>query len=169
MNDISIRRAARADLPRLLDIYNHYIVNTPVTFDTEPKTLAEREEWFGQFSDRGKFQCFVADRGGSAAGWVSSTRFKQKDAYATTVETSIYLAPGETGKGAGRSLYEALFAALKSENLHMAFAGVVLPNDRSIGLHRSMGFRQAGVQPQIGRKFDRYWDIAQMFKCLDGD
>lgn len=167
MNDITIRRAERADLPALLGIYNHYVLHTPVTFDIEPRTLAQRGEWFSGFHDSGKYQCFVPVRGGAAIGWVCSARFKEKEAYATTIETSIYLAPDETGKGLGRRLYETLFAALKGEDIHRVFAGATLPNDASVNLHRAMGFRQIGVQPEVGRKFGRFWDVALLFRDMD--
>ncbi len=62
MTDITIRMAERADLPALLDIYNHYILTTPITFDIEPRTLAQRQAWFEQFSVTGKYRCFVAAR-----------------------------------------------------------------------------------------------------------
>lgn len=167
MSDITIRRAEAADLPALLDIYNHYVLNTPITFDIEPRTLEQRREWFRQFADRGKYQCFVADEGGVAIGWASSSRFKDRAAYDTTIETSIYLAPDATGKGLGRSLYETLFAAIEGEDVHRIFAGATLPNDASVALHRSMGFRQVGVQPEVGRKFGKFWDVALFFRNMN--
>src|SRR5258708_28242915 len=104
MADISIRRAEQADLPELLAIYNHYVVNSPVTFDLEPRTLAQRQEWFDGFSATGKYQCFVALRDDRPIGWACSARFKEKAAYDTSIETSVYLAPNEAGKGRGRRL-----------------------------------------------------------------
>ena len=167
MTDTTIRRAGPADLPALLDIYNHYVLNTPVTFDIEPRTLAQRREWFSQFSDSGRYQCFVPVRDGRALGWVCSARFKEKEAYATTIETSIYLAPGEDGKGLGRRLYETLFDALAGEDIHRIFAGTTLPNEASVNLHKAMGFRLVGVQPEVGRKFGKFWDVAQFFKDVN--
>ena len=164
MTDTTIRRAEPADLPALLDIYNHYVLNTAITFDIEPRTLAQRREWLDGFSGTGKYQCFVPVRDGKPVGWVCSSRFKEKEAYATTIETSIYLAPGETGKGMGRRLYETLFDAISGEDIHRVFAGATLPNDASIGLHKAMGFRQIGVQPEVGRKFGKFWDVALFFR-----
>lgn len=166
MTDLVIRSAEQGDLPALLDIYNHYVVNTPVTFDLEPRTLAQRQEWFDQFSVTGKYRCFVAARGATAVGYACSARFKEKEAYATSIETSIYLAPGEGGKGLGRRLYESLFAALKGEDIHRAFGGVTLPNPASVGVHTALGFGHIGTYPEIGRKFGRYWDVALYVKPL---
>src|SRR5215475_9057298 len=118
MSDVSIRRAEPGDLPALLDIYNHYVLNTPVTFDVEPRTLEQRREWFEQFSVQGRYRCFVAEHGGRAAGWACSARFKEKAAYETTIETSIYLAPEVAGRGLGRALYATLFEALEGEDIH---------------------------------------------------
>jgi phosphinothricin acetyltransferase len=166
MTDTTIRRATLADLPALLDIYNHYVLNTPVTFDVEPRTLDQRRDWFGQFSDAGRYQCFVPVRDDRAIGWVCSARFKEKEAYATTIETSIYLATDATGMGLGRKLYETLFDAISGEDIHRIFAGATLPNAASVNLHRAMGFRQVGVQPEVGRKFGKFWDVALLFKDM---
>lgn len=160
MSDITIRRAEPGDLPALLDIYNHYILTTPVTFDIEPRTLAQRREWFAQFQAGGRYRCFAALRAGAAIGWSCSARFKEKAAYETTVETSIYLAPDATGRGLGRRLYGTLFDALAGEDIHRVFAGVTVPNDASVALHKAMGFELVGAYREVGRKFGRFWDTA---------
>jgi len=167
MTDITIRMAERADLPALLDIYNHYILTTPITFDIEPRTLAQRQAWFEQFSASGRYRCFVAVKGDRPIGWSCSAQFKEKAAYATTIETSIYLAPDAHGFGLGRRLYETLFDALKGEDVHRAYAGITLPNDASAGVHKALGFRLIGVQPEVGRKFGQYWDVALFFREMD--
>ena len=166
MKDATIRRAEPSDLPALLDIYNHYVLNTAVTFDIEPRTLEQRREWFSQFSERGRYQCFVAAKDGVAVGWASSSRFKERAAYDCTIETSIYLEQAATGLGLGRSLYEALFEAIAGEDIHRIFAGATLPNDASVRLHLAMGFTQFGVQSQIGRKFGRFWDVALFLRPM---
>jgi len=166
MTDITIRMAERADLPALLDIYNHYILTTPITFDIEPRTLIQRQAWFEQFSATGKYRCFVAARADKPIGWACSAQFKEKAAYATTIETSIYLAPDEHGRGLGRRLYNTLFDALKGEDIHRAFAGVTLPNDASVGLHRAVGFEHIGTYAEVGRKFGRYWDTGLFIRPM---
>lgn len=166
MSDVIIRRAAPSDLPGLLDIYNHYVATTHVTFDVEPRTLAQRQEWLDQFGERGRHQCFVAARDGHAVGWACSVRFKDRSAYDTSVETSVYVAPGEQGRGLGRRLYEALFAALAHEDVHRAFGGIAQPNDASVAVHRALGFEHVGTYREVGRKFGRYWDVAWYAKAL---
>ena len=160
MTDVSIRYAKQSDLPALRDIYNYYVVNTPVCFDLEPRSLAQRQEWFDQFATSGKYRCFVASRGEAPIGYACSAKFKEKEAYATSIETSIYLAPGEGGKGLGRRLYETLFEALKGEDIHRAFGGVTLPNEASVAVHKAAGFGLIGTYNQIGRKFGKFWDVA---------
>lgn len=166
MSDVSIRYATQSDLPALLDIYNHYVVHTPVCFDLEPRTVAQRQEWFDQFARDGKYRCFVADRAGTPIGYACSAKFKEKEAYATSIETSIYLKPGEGGKGLGRRLYETLFDALKGEDIHRAFGGVTQPNEASIAVHKALGFELIGTYNQIGRKFGKFWDVALYLKPL---
>lgn len=166
MTDPTIRAAEPADLPALLDIYNHYVLTTPVTFDIEPRTLEQRRAWFDQFSRQGRYRCFVAERRGRAIGWACSARFKEKAAYETTIETSVYLAPDAVGQGLGRALYAALFAALKDEDIHRAFAGVTVPNDASVALHEKMGFECVGTYLEVGRKFGRFWDTALFMRTM---
>jgi len=130
-----------------------------VTFDIEPRTLEQRQAWFDNFAPNGRHQCFVAARGGQPIGWACSGRFKDRAAYDTSVETSIYLAPGEVGKGLGRRLYQTLFEALAGEDVHRAFGGITLPNEASVGLHLAMGFSHVGTYREVGRKFGRFWDV----------
>ncbi|MBV8976170.1 MAG: N-acetyltransferase [Alphaproteobacteria bacterium] len=167
MNPPTIRPARASDLPALLDIYNHYILTTPVTFDIEPRTLAQRQEWFAQFSQTGRYRCFVAEEAGQAVGWACSARFKDKQAYETTIESSIYLAPAAAGRGLGRRLYETLFEALRGEDIHRVFAGVTVPNDASVALHRAMGFELVGTYSEVGRKFGRFWDTALFMRDFE--
>ena len=160
MSDIVIRRAEAADLSALLDIYNYYVSNTPITFDLEPRTLAQRQEWLDQFDKSGRYQCFTAIIGRRLVGWACSAKFKEKAAYETSVETSVYCARGYTGRGLGRRLYEALFESVHGEDIHRAYAGITLPNQPSIALHVAMEFRPIGTQREVGRKFGRFWDVA---------
>ncbi|HTP77965.1 MAG TPA: GNAT family N-acetyltransferase [Rhizomicrobium sp.] len=164
MTDVSIRYAEQADLPELLAIYNHYVINTPVTFDLEPRTLAQRQEWLDGFARTGRYRCFVAERSGRPIGWVCSARFKEKAAYDTSIEASIYVAPDEVGKGLGRRLYRTLFDALDGEDVHRIFGGVTLPNPASVGLHLAMGFEHVGTYNEIGRKFGKFWDVGLYLK-----
>jgi phosphinothricin acetyltransferase len=160
MSEIVIRRAEQSDLPVLLAIYNHYVVTTPITFEIEPRTLAQRQEWLDQFSDFGRYQCFVAVLGRDAIGWACSMKFKEREAYATAIETSVYCAPEQTGRGLGPRLYAALFDALAGQDIHRAYGGVTLPNEASVALHKASGFRHVGTYGEIGRKFGKFWDVA---------
>ena len=160
MTDVNIRRAQGDDLDTLLAIYNHFVQRTHITFDVEPRTREQRKVWLKGFSTGGRKQCFVAERAGKAIGWASSSPFKDRAAYDTSVETSIYLAPGEGGKGVGRKLYETLFEALRGEDVHRAFGGIALPNEASVRLHLALGFRHVGTYSEVGRKLGRFWDVA---------
>lgn len=160
MPDIIIRPAVPDDLPRLTEIYNHYVLHTPVTFDIEPYTVERRRSWFQQFSHIGRHRLLVAEDQGIAVGYAGTTRFRPKAAYDTTVETTIYCAPETVGKGIGRRLYEALFCAVQAEDIHRFVAGYALPNSASAALHEHFGFKLVGIFTENGRKFGRYWDVA---------
>jgi phosphinothricin acetyltransferase len=164
VSDVGLRRAEQGDLPALLDIYNHYVRETPITFDIEPRTLEQRQAWFDSFGATGRYQCFVAVRGGCVLGWASSHRYNDRAAYDTTVSASVYLAPEACGQGLGKRLYATLFAALADQDIHRIFAGITLPNEASVGLHRSLGFESVGIYREVGRKFGRFWDVAAFLK-----
>ena len=160
MSEFSFRRVELADVPALLAIYNHYVVNSHITFDVEPRTLEQRLAWFGLFAPAGRYQCVVAERGCTPVGWACSLPFKDRAAYDTSVETSVYLAPAETGRGTGTRLYESLFEALRGADVHRAYGGVSLPNPPSVSLHERMGFDRVGTYREVGRKFGRFWDVS---------
>jgi phosphinothricin acetyltransferase len=168
MNDITIRRVEQGDLPALLDIYNHYVLNTAITFDIEPRTLAQRQVWLDTFKPAGRHQCFVAVADSKPIGWACSGKYREKAAYDTTVEMSVYIAPEAGGRGLGRRLYQTLFDALRGEDIHRFYAGVTLPNDASVALHKAFGFEQTGFQPEVGRKFGKYWDVAVFMRGFEG-
>jgi phosphinothricin acetyltransferase len=158
--EIHIRRVEQGDLKALLDIYNHYVATTPISFDVEPRTLAQRQLWLESFRPRGPHQCFVAAEGGQAIGWACSGKYKEKEAYATSVELSVYLAPDQHRKGLGRRLYQTLIDALQGEDINRLYGGITQPNQASVALHLALGFRHLGTQTEVGRKFGRYWDVA---------
>jgi phosphinothricin acetyltransferase len=160
-------RAARLDdLPRLTEIYNHYVVHSPATFDLEPKTLDQRREWFSQFAEAGRHRLLVAEEDGVILGYAGTMRWRPKPAYDTTVETSIYCAPESVGRGVGGNLYAALFDAIAGENIHRIVAGYVPPNPASAALHERFGFRPVGTFSEVGYKFGRYRDVCWMEKRL---
>ena len=160
-NDIEIRNGDTSDLARLVEIYNHYITKTHITFHTEPFVIGARTQWFTQFSDTGPHRLLVADRSGAVIGYASSTQFKPRPAYDRSVETTIYLDPGHTGKGLGVKLYGALLNELIDEpSAHRAYAGTALPNPKSLTLHDRLGFEHVGTYREAGFKFDKYWDVS---------
>lgn len=159
MADLKIRMAAIADLPRLTEIYNHYVIHTPVTFDIDPQTVGKRAAWFGQFAPSGRYRLLVAEDNGAIVGYAGTTRFRPKAAYDSTVETTIYCVPDSVGRGVGTRLYAALFESIAGEDIHRIVAGYALPNPASAALHQRFGFKPIGTFTENGRKFGRYWDV----------
>ena len=159
MSSVTIRPARGEDLIQINELYNHYVRETAITFDVKETLVEERQPWFGRFGERGRYRLLVADTAGRLLGYAGSLPFRAKAAYETSVETTIYLWPDVHGRGLGRRLYERLFAELAGEDTHRAYAGITLPNPGSIALHRSFGFRPIGRYREVGRKFERYWDV----------
>lgn len=156
-----VRSATPDDLPALTAIYNHYVEHTTITFDLRPFEPHERRGWFEDHSTSGRHRLLVAaDRDGGCLGYATTSRWRPKAAYDTTVEASVYCAPAAVGRGVGSALYRALFEAIAGEDVHRIVAGISLPNPASIRLHERFGFQAVGVFHNVGRKFDRYWDVA---------
>ncbi len=161
MESASVRPAEADDLPSLTAIYNHYVVHTAVTFDTRQFSVGDRRPWFDDHMRGGPCRLLVCDlEGDPAVAYATTSRFRPKPAYDTSVEASVYCRPDVVGRGIGRLLYETLFESIAGEDIHRILAGVSLPNAASLALHRRCGFRDVGVFTEVGRKFDRYIDVA---------
>lgn len=168
--EVQVRPGAESDLDALTDIYNHYVRETPITFDTAVFTSEERRPWLLSHPEDGPHRLMVAVAADSQAilGYATSSPFRAKPAYETSVEVTIYLSPDAGGRGIGTLLYKALFEALANEDLHRAYAGIAQPelNTASVRLHERFGFRYVGTYREVGRKFGRYWDVAWFEKEL---
>lgn len=163
---IDVRRARERDLAQIAELYNYYVINTPITFDLQPVQPDERKLWFDQFSDSGRYQLFVAEEQGRVVGYADTHAFRAKAAYDRSVETTVYVAQDQRGRGIGTRLYETLFAAIAGQDLRLAIAGITLPNEGSEAIHKRFGFTLSGVMHEVGYKLDRYWDVAWYEKRL---
>ncbi|RVU21312.1 N-acetyltransferase family protein [Streptomyces antnestii] len=166
--EVQVRPGAEDDLDTLTAIYNHYVRETPVTFDTDVFTPRERRPWLLSHPEDGRHRLLVAQErdSGRILGYATSGPFRAKAAYATSVEVSVYCAPDAGGRGIGTLLYKALFEALAGEDVHRAYAGITQPNEASARLHARFGFTHVGTYREVGRKFGRYWDVAWYEKPL---
>jgi phosphinothricin acetyltransferase len=161
-----IRDAVASDLPVLTSLYNHYVAHSPATFDIEPFSVEARREWFNHYAETGPHRLLVAVYGGEIVGYASSSRFRPKPAYDPSVEVTVYLHPEATGGGIGSDLYGRLFAELSKEPLHRAYAAITQPNPASVALHRRFGFTDIGTMTEVGRKFEKWWDVLMMQRPL---
>ncbi|MBB5939823.1 GNAT family N-acetyltransferase [Streptomyces zagrosensis] len=204
--EVQVRAGTENDIGALTDIYNHYVRETAITFDTDPFTPEQRRPWLRSHPVDGIHRLLVAqssteEAGGGTSGepgqepaprgpagprpagpprpsgpgrilgYATSSPFRPKAAYGTSVEVSVYCAPDLTQHGIGTLLYQALFEALADEaarhdSLHRAYAGIALPNTPSERLHARFGFTHVGTFREVGRKFGRYWDVAWYEKPL---
>jgi phosphinothricin acetyltransferase len=163
---VEVRPATEQDLDAINTIYNHYVGVAHYTFDLEPMGSEARREWFTHYGDTGRHRLLVALSDARVIGYASSSKFRDKRAYETSVETSVYIAPVAIGRGVGSRLYEELFRSLEGEDVHRAYAGIALPNPASIALHVRFGFKQVARFTEQGRKFGRYWDVAWFEKAV---
>lgn len=165
MNDVMIRHAVRADVPEIARIYNHAILNTTATFDTEPKTLEERSQWFENHSHA--YPLIVATIDGAIAGWASLRPFGTRLAYRFTVENAIYVDVGYQGRGVGSALMNRLVELAEELGYHVIIALIVGGNEGSEKLHVKHGFTHVGTMREVGYKFDRWLDVLTYELVLD--
>ena len=166
MSDLLVRPAVIGDVPALMAIYNHYVVTSHATFDIEPVTLDNRLSWFEHYAETVPFRLVVAEQDGAVAGYAGSGRFREKAAYATSVEMTVYVHPDALGQGVGARMYERLFQLLAGEPIHRAYAGITLPNPGSLALHRRFGFQDVGVYDEVGFKLGHYWSVQWLERRL---
>ncbi|MEU9475457.1 N-acetyltransferase family protein [Streptomyces sp. NPDC048191] len=166
--EVQVRPGVEGDLNALTAIYNHYVRETAITFDTAIFAPEERRPWLLSHPEDGPHRLMVATDAESQEilGYATSSPYRPKPAYVTSVEVSVYLAPDSGRRGIGTLLYEALFKALADEDVHRAYAGIAQPNEASERLHARFGFRYVGTYREVGRKFGRYWDVAWYEKEL---
>lgn len=165
--DAQIRPACVEDLVRINEIYDTVIVDSHISFDEEPWAMERRRAWWEKYDESGPYRVLVAEMGGRVIGVTYSSPYKDKQAYRTSVETTIVLDPEYTGKGIGTRLLLALLDELAGEGVHRAIAVVALPNDPSIKAHEALGFRQVGTLREVGFKLGRYWDTTILEKRFD--
>ena len=166
--EVQVRPGVEEDLDALTDLYNHYVRETPITFDTATFTPEERRSWLLSHPEDGPHRLMVATDADTQEilGYATSSPYRTKPAYGTSVEVTVYVAPDAGRRGIGTLLYKALFEALADEDLHRAYAGIAQPNEASTRLHERFGFRHVGTYREVGRKFGRYWDVAWYEKDL---
>jgi len=167
VNTVLIRDAKTADLPAVAAIYTHYVLRTTTTFNTEVRTPAE---WKSRFSDGQTYpghHFLVAVAADNIVGFIETRQFRPKQAYARSVELSIYVAPDANGHGYGTALMDALITRVSGEeDVHRLFAVIALPNDASVALHERAGFVHRGTLTQAGFKFGRYLDVAYYERAI---
>jgi phosphinothricin acetyltransferase len=152
-----IRAITPADVNQVLDIYTPFVLNTAITFDYEVPSIEEfthkieditaKYPWIGYFED---------DR---LLGYAYASRHRQKAAYEWSPESTIYVREGHHGKGIGRILYQELFQQLRKQGYFNVFAGVLIPNEASERLHKSVGFEEIGIFRKIGYKLGKWNDV----------
>jgi L-amino acid N-acyltransferase YncA len=153
-----VRPATTADAEACAEIYAPYVAETAISFEAEPPTSEEMGRRIAAALERHDW--LVLEDDGRVVGYAYGGPYKERRAYRWACEVSVYVERGRRRTGAGRELYEALFERLAARGYTMAVAGMTLPNDASVGLHRSMGFEPVGTYRRIGYKDGRWHDVA---------
>ncbi len=162
-----VRLAEPVDAESVRRIYNAEVVGSTATFDLRPRTPEEQAAWMAEHE--GTYPVVVAvDDGGAVLGFGSLSTYRDRPSYATTVENSVYVDAVHRGQGVGRALLEELIRLGTLHGFHSMIARVSDGNTSSIALHEACGFEYVGVEREIGRKFNRWLDVAVLQRMLGG-
>jgi L-amino acid N-acyltransferase YncA len=162
---IQIRTVQPGDAVEIAAIYNTYIVDSIITFETEKVSEAEMLQRIQKVILL--YDWLVLIENGMLVGYAYYTSFRERKAYEHTVESTIYLKKGSFGKGMGSTLYLALLERIKRKGYREVIGVIALPNPESIGFHEKLGFQEMGVLKNVGFKFDTYLDVAFYQKTLE--
>lgn len=165
MSMVKIRSADIDDLQAITDIYNHAVVNTTSTFDTEPLTMDEQNKWFLEHGPKNPI--VVAELDESVVGWASLSEWSRRCAYTDTAEISIYVKKDHQGTGIGKQLMEAILKKGEEAGLHTVVARIVEGSDLSVHLHEAAGFEHIGIMKEAGKKFGKLLDVILMQYIYD--
>jgi phosphinothricin acetyltransferase len=160
-----VRAARPSDAESIRVIYNAEVTSSTATFDLVPRTTEEQRTWLA--GHRGPYPAVVAvDGDDRVLGFGSLSEYKDRPAYATTVENSVYVDAAHRGAGTGRALLEALVELATQHGFHSIIARIGGDNRASIALHRACGFDLVGVEREVGRKFNRWLDVSVLQRML---
>jgi L-amino acid N-acyltransferase YncA len=161
---VEIRAATAADGAACAAVYAPYVRHSAITFETEPPTPVEMAGRIA--AAQATHAWLVLVDAGRVVGYAYGGPYKVRAAYRWSCEVSVYLETGRRRGGGGRALYEALFARLAERGYRTAVAGMTLPNEASVGLHRALGFEPVGTYRRIGWKNGAWHDVAWMQRAL---
>lgn len=161
----NIRLAQQSDCPALARIYNHYVTETTVSFETTPVSTEEMERRMTTIQQH--YPYLVAEQEGEIVGYAYVHPWKERHAYHHTLETTVYLAPNCRHQGVGQRLVERLIEACRHTDCHALIACITAENTDSLHFHERMGFHQVSLFRQVGRKFGRWLDVIDMELLLD--
>jgi phosphinothricin acetyltransferase len=160
-----IRPVNIADAQAMTDIYNHYVLNTPVTFEEEPLGREAMENRIRVFTPR--YPWFVWEEGGELAAYAYVHQWHERTAYRLSVEDTVYVKQGFQRKGIGRALLGRVLEELRKQGFHAVMAVITVPNEGSARLHESLGFKKAGHFSEIGWKMGQWRDVGYWELILD--
>ncbi|MBQ8000096.1 MAG: N-acetyltransferase [Ruminococcus sp.] len=155
-----IRKAEHRDIEALLDIYNYEVENTTATFDLNKKTTAQWTRWF-ECHNTDNHPLIVAEIEGLVAGYASLSTYREKEAYKSTVELSVYVKVPFRRQGVATALMEEILRLAKEDSItHTVVSVITSENTESISLHEKFGFKYSGTIHEVGVKFGRYLSIS---------
>lgn len=161
---IEIRSATVADAPRCTEIYAPFVNDSWVSFELDAPDDAEMASRITRALHMHDW--LVAEADGLVLGYAYGSEHRTRAAYQTSCDVAAYVDPDHRRLGIGRSLYQALLPRLKARKIHAAFAGIALPNEASIALHRAMRFEPVGTYKEVGWKMGGWRDVAWFQRLL---
>jgi phosphinothricin acetyltransferase len=153
-----IRNAIASDADSIARIYNHYILNTIITFEEQAVSAQEIAGRIAKVTST-PLPWLVEASDDKIIGYAYASEWKERRAYRFAVESTVYLDPDSVGKGYGTQLYERLLASLRERGMHVVIGCIALPNPASIALHEKLGLRKVAHFSEVGFKFEKWIDV----------
>ena len=160
MSAPTIRLSREGDLAAINAIYNHYVLHCTCTYQITPETDAGRLAWWRAHDEL--HPVAVAEIDGAVAGWASLSRLHEREAFARTVENSVYVRHDAQRRGIGRALLADSIKRARALGHHTIIAAISAEQTASIALHEAHGFVRVAHLREVGWKFGRWLDVVDM-------
>lgn len=162
---LQVRDAVAADAHAVAGIYNHFIVETAVTFEESAVDAADMARRMSEVQGA-NLPWLVATLGQRVVGYAYASPWRARSAYRFSVEITVYVSHAMAGRGIGSALYSELFERLKARGAHAVIGGITLPNEASVSLHERFGMTKVAHFAEVGFKFGEWRDVGYWERVL---
>ena len=161
---MKIRFVQEKDIERILEIYSYYIENTTITFEYFTPSYDEFKKRV--FKIKEKYPFLVFENENKVYGYTYASNYYERLAYSWDCELSIYIDNNFIGKGIGKKLYQTIIDIIDLQGYYNVYARISIPNEKSLNIHKNLGFKVDGITKNTGFKHNKWIDIINLSKQI---